>query len=114
MFESAGGLRSGRLQTAQSRLQQTLAGFGKFLSQAFVRRFGAHGPFATLVPGGTKDPLTFAPTHPDAAVALPWMAVLIANDRPPKKALKVHWFGGHPNPERAITSSSGDSRVIEG
>jgi Protein of unknown function (DUF3099) len=48
------------------------------------------------------------------AVALPWMAVLIANDRPPKKALKVHRFGGHPNPGRAITSSSGDSRVIEG
>ena len=48
------------------------------------------------------------------AVALPWMAVLIANDRPPKKALKVHRFGGHPDPGRAITSSAGDSRVIEG
>ncbi len=32
------------------------------------------------------------------AVALPWMAVLIANDRPPKKALKPHRFGGHPDP----------------
>ena len=32
------------------------------------------------------------------AVALPWMAVLIANDRPPKKALKVNRFGGHPRP----------------
>ncbi|HEY3479238.1 MAG TPA: DUF3099 domain-containing protein [Streptomyces sp.] len=48
------------------------------------------------------------------AVALPWMAVLIANDRPPKKALKVHRFGGHPDPDRAITSSTGDSHVIEG
>jgi membrane-associated PAP2 superfamily phosphatase len=48
------------------------------------------------------------------AVTLPWMAVLIANDRPPKKAFKVHWFGGHPNPGKAITSSAGDSRVIEG
>ena len=47
------------------------------------------------------------------AVALPWMAVLIANDRPPKKALKVHRFGGHPDPGRAITSSTSDSRVIE-
>lgn len=48
------------------------------------------------------------------AVTLPWMAVLIANDRPPKKALRVHWFGGHPDPGRAITSSTGDNRVIEG
>ena len=48
------------------------------------------------------------------AVALPWMAVLIANDRPPKKALKVHRFGGHPDRGRAIASSASDSRVIEG
>jgi hypothetical protein len=48
------------------------------------------------------------------AVTLPWMAVLIANDRPPKKALKVHRFGGHPHRGKAITSSAGDSRVIEG
>jgi hypothetical protein len=48
------------------------------------------------------------------AVVLPWMAVLIANDRPPKKAHRMHRFGGHPDPGRAITSSAGDSRVIEG
>jgi hypothetical protein len=48
------------------------------------------------------------------AVVLPWMAVLIANDRPPKKAAKVNRYGGHPDPGRAITSSTGDSRVIEG
>lgn len=48
------------------------------------------------------------------AVVLPWMAVLIANDRPPKKAEKINRFGGHPDPGRAITSSAGDSRVIEG
>jgi Protein of unknown function (DUF3099) len=48
------------------------------------------------------------------AVALPWMAVLIANDRPPKKALKVHRFGGHPDQARAINPSTSDSRVIEG
>ena len=48
------------------------------------------------------------------AVVLPWMAVLIANDRPPKKAQKVNRFGGHPDPSRAITSAPGDSRVIEG
>jgi Flp pilus assembly protein TadB len=48
------------------------------------------------------------------AVVLPWMAVLIANDRPPKKAEKVNRYGGHPDPARAITSSTGDGRVIEG
>jgi Protein of unknown function (DUF3099) len=47
------------------------------------------------------------------AVALPWMAVLIANDRPPKKALKPHRFGGHPDRAKAITPSTSDSRVIE-
>ena len=48
------------------------------------------------------------------AVVLPWMAVLIANDRPPKKAQKVNRYGGHPDPGRAITSSGRDSRVIDG
>jgi hypothetical protein len=48
------------------------------------------------------------------AVALPWMAVLIANDRPPKKALKINRYGGHPDPGKAITSSAGDRRVIDG
>jgi hypothetical protein len=48
------------------------------------------------------------------AVALPWMAVLIANDRPPKKALKVSRFGGHPDPTRAVAAPARDSRVIEG
>ena len=48
------------------------------------------------------------------AVVLPWMAVLIANDSPPKKVSKVNRYGGHPDPGRAITSSSRDSRVIDG
>jgi hypothetical protein len=48
------------------------------------------------------------------AVALPWMAVLIANDRPPRKALKVNKYGGHPDPSRAITTSAAENRVIEG
>lgn len=48
------------------------------------------------------------------AVVLPWMAVLIANDRPAKKSLKVSRFGGHPDPGRAIPASPRDSRVIEG
>jgi uncharacterized membrane protein len=48
------------------------------------------------------------------AVVLPWMAVLIANDRPAKKSLKVSRFGGHPDPDRAITAPARDSRVIEG
>lgn len=48
------------------------------------------------------------------AAILPWAAVLIANDRPPKKSSKVHRVGGHPDPGRAITSSTRDDRVIDG
>ncbi|MFL6127877.1 MAG: DUF3099 domain-containing protein [Mycobacteriales bacterium] len=48
------------------------------------------------------------------AVALPWMAVLIANDRPPKKARKINRYGGHPSPGRAIAAPPGEERVIEG
>lgn len=47
-------------------------------------------------------------------VALPWMAVLIANDRPPKKDLfssRLH--SGHPDPARALPSRPEDSRVID-
>jgi hypothetical protein len=49
-----------------------------------------------------------------AAVALPWMAVLIANDRPPKKALRLNRFSRHPAPDRAMEQSPERSRVIEG
>jgi hypothetical protein len=49
-----------------------------------------------------------------AAVALPWMAVLIANDRPPKKAFRLNRFGHHPAPDRALEQSPERSRVIEG
>jgi Flp pilus assembly protein TadB len=48
------------------------------------------------------------------AVVLPWIAVLVANDRPPKKAQKPSRFDGHPDPARAITAPARDSRVIEG
>ena len=47
-------------------------------------------------------------------VFLPWMAVLIANDRPPKKSSQLrHRFHGHPAPDRAITASSSD-HVVSG
>jgi len=49
-----------------------------------------------------------------AAVALPWMAVLIANDRPPKRAMHVHRFARHPAPDRALEPPPDRSRVIEG
>lgn len=49
-----------------------------------------------------------------AAVFLPWMAVLVANDRPPKKAEKVNRYGGGPAPERALDSAEADRKVIEG
>ncbi len=46
------------------------------------------------------------------ACVLPWMAVLIANDRPPKKADRFQRFG-HPAPERALGSSD-TGRIIDG
>lgn len=49
-----------------------------------------------------------------AAIVLPWMAVLIANDRPPKKARRVSRFSGHPDPGRAIEAPPGQGRVIDG
>jgi Flp pilus assembly protein TadB len=49
-----------------------------------------------------------------AAVALPWMAVLIANDRPPRTTWRMRRFRGHPAPERAIEAAPERSRVIEG
>ena len=48
------------------------------------------------------------------AVVLPWMAVIMANDRPPKKARKINRYGGHPDPGRAIAAPPGEGRVIEG
>jgi len=48
------------------------------------------------------------------AVVLPWMAVIIANDRPPKKAEKPNRYAGHPQPSRALEAPPGESRVIEG
>lgn len=47
------------------------------------------------------------------ACVLPWMAVLIANDRPPRKAERINRFG-HPAPDRALGSSADSSRVIDG
>ena len=46
---------------------------GFVLSQAFVRKYAPGGPIETLIAGGTDDPLTFIPTHPEASEALPWM-----------------------------------------
>lgn len=46
-------------------------------------------------------------------VALPWMAVLIANDRPPKRDRFTARVGGHPDPARALPSRPEDSRVID-
>lgn len=47
------------------------------------------------------------------ACVLPWMAVLIANDRPPKKAERVNRFG-HPAPDRALGTATDGARIIDG
>jgi phosphatidylserine/phosphatidylglycerophosphate/cardiolipin synthase-like enzyme len=46
---------------------------GFVLSQAFVNKYEDDGPIETLIAGEQDDPLTFTPTHPEAAEALPWM-----------------------------------------
>ena len=48
------------------------------------------------------------------AGVLPWMAVIIANDRPPRKARKVNRYARHPAPDRALESPQDQARVIEG
>ncbi|CAN5285159.1 DUF3099 domain-containing protein [soil metagenome] len=47
------------------------------------------------------------------ACVLPWMAVLIANDRPPRRAEKVNRYG-HPAPDRALGGPAGHGRTIDG
>jgi hypothetical protein len=42
-------------------------------SQAFVDRFASAGPISTLLPAAADEGLSFVPTHPKAADALPWM-----------------------------------------
>ncbi len=42
-------------------------------SQAFVDRYANDGKVSTLLPTGRAKPLTFSPSHPDAAEALAWM-----------------------------------------
>lgn len=46
---------------------------GFISSQAFVDRYNDKGPINTLLPGTSKDGLTFTPTHPLAKDALKWM-----------------------------------------
>ena len=43
---------------------------------------------------------------------LPWIAVVMANDRPPKKALAVNRYRP-PAPDRILESGSGTGRVID-
>lgn len=45
---------------------------------------------------------------------LPWCAVLIANDRPPKKRAPDPRFHPDYNTERAITAGTDRGRVIDG
>jgi Flp pilus assembly protein TadB len=48
------------------------------------------------------------------AAVLPWMAVIIANDRAPRKARRVNRYAGRPDPARALEAPSGERRVIDG
>jgi hypothetical protein len=48
------------------------------------------------------------------ALVLPWMAVLMANDRPPKKAAKVNRLHRGQHDDRALPAPPDHSRIIEG
>jgi hypothetical protein len=55
-----------------------------------------------------------------AAVALPWMAVIIANDRPARRSLTVNFFRGRrgerglQHPDRpALPPAAADARVVD-
>jgi len=57
-----------------------------------------------------------------ASVALPWMAVIIANDRPARRAVSINFFRGRrdqaavarPAPRNEqLPPSPGDSRVVD-
>jgi Flp pilus assembly protein TadB len=43
---------------------------------------------------------------------LPWIAVMMANDRPPKKKLDVHRYSP-PRPDRILENPARSGRVIE-
>ena len=45
-------------------------------------------------------------------VVLPWVAVMMANDRPPKKKLDVNRYTA-PRPDRILENPARPSRVIE-
>lgn len=52
------------------------------------------------------------------AIVLPWIAVMVANDRPPKKALNAHRFRGEARAQRLAGPTPKPSieptRVIDG
>jgi hypothetical protein len=56
-----------------------------------------------------------------AAVALPWMAVIIANDRPARRGMSVSLFHGRkhaatrlpPTPHPELPPAPGDAQVID-
>ena len=45
-------------------------------------------------------------------VVLPWVAVMMANDRPPKKKLDVNRYAA-PRPDRILENPGGPARVID-
>jgi len=55
-----------------------------------------------------------------AAVALPWMAVIIANDRPARRALSINFFRGRRTGRKLersdrpeLPATAGETRVVD-
>ncbi len=82
-MDGNGMLSTGEAQTASLELaSETHPGKlnvtftrGYISSQAFVDRYVAFGPIATLLPPKADDGPDFVPTHPKAAEALDWMGM---------------------------------------
>jgi phosphatidylserine/phosphatidylglycerophosphate/cardiolipin synthase-like enzyme len=82
-MDANGMLSTGGVQTAKQELaSETHPGKlnvtftrGYISSQAFIDKFVAFGPIATLLPPKADDGPDFKPTHPKAAEAFDWMGM---------------------------------------
>jgi hypothetical protein len=69
--------------------------------------------FAVLV--GTRPPLLWLwlPLTGIAAVVLPWLAVILANDGPPKEKHRLGHRGAGPTPPRSLPAQQSAHRTID-
>jgi hypothetical protein len=69
--------------------------------------------FAVLV--GTRPPLMWLwlALTGVAAVLIPWLAVILANDRPPKEKHRLHWRARPENSPRELPTQPAPHKTID-